>query len=227
MAHVFDTGLDKPQRTKVLEAVVSKLSVLKKTGMPAYYVPHLGIKMLPRLVRGEGDEKGLSMLAAAFDGQTPAFAIAVGRLLGEGAAIDPEEATGELDVVLYIASGHQGDLVTGRLIGDAGSTLSDTADPGIFTMLEHARQLLLGQELGVAGIRAMRFRDEDELGTFDNYSVWEQRYAVGLDLSVNSHRGITQLLLEIEGRHKLDGIPDGHAHDPLITTLSAIPPPES
>ncbi len=225
--HTYDTGLAKPQRTLVCEKLVEKLAPLKKTAVPAMYIADLGIKVLPRMLRGEGDEKGFSMLANAFNGQAPAIAIAVGRLQGEGSGTDSTEAQGDLDLALYVASTNQRGLVEGRLLGDIVASMSNAQDPGIFTMLEHARQLVMGQSLGLAGVGVLRFRDEDEVGTFDDYTVWEQRYTVELDLTVNPFRAVTKMLLEIETRNKLDGIPDGHALDPLITTITTIPPPES
>lgn len=225
MPQVFDTGLAVPQRTAIRDAIVARLAPLKKTAIPSAYIAANGVKTIPRPLRGEGDEDGLAMIANALNNQAPAILIAVGKLTYEKGGSEAIEARGELDVVVYVASGHQRSHDAGRLFGDAFASASNSNDPGIFTMLEHVRERLLGQSLGVAGVDVLRAVDEDEIFTGDDATIWEQRYTLDVDVKINPFRGITQVVTEIQGLHKLKpDIPDGHALDPLITTLADLEP---
>lgn len=220
----FDTGLAKPQRTLIRDSIVSRLGALLKTANPAGYIPAFGIRALPRSLRGPGDEEGFGALATELQQTAPCIALVLGRLDYEAVSIDATENSGKLEVIVYIVSRNARGVVEGRLFGDAVAGMSSTAEPGIFTMLEHVRELLIGQKLGVTGVGIMRPTFEDELATFADVTIWEQRYELEVDVDINPQRGITKKLLEIETRNKLDGIPDGHAHDPLITTVTTLDP---
>ncbi|MDQ3295076.1 MAG: hypothetical protein M3619_00640 [Myxococcota bacterium] len=224
MPHVYDTGLAIPQRTAIRDAILAKLAPLKKTAVPAAYVAANGIKTLPRPLRGAGDDDGMTMLANAMQGQAPAIAVALGRLTYEGGGTSSTEVGAELEVVLYVASAHQRSPDAGRLFGDVLASASNSNDPGIFTMLEHVRERVLGQSLGVAGVGVLVPAEEDEVYTGDDATIWEQRYTLSLDVPINPFRAVTQLLTSIQGEHELDEIADGHALDPLVTTIATIPP---
>jgi hypothetical protein len=216
MAHVFDTGLAKPMRTLIRDALVAQLAPLLKSATPAKYLR--AITTIARPYRGQGDEEGLGMIANALLGRAPAVAIALGRLPTERAGSLPTEMKGDLDVVLYVVSEHGRDLEEGRLYGDAIATGDDTADPGIWTMLEHVRERVAGQSLGIAGVDEPIHDLEDEALTAANATVWEQRYTIGVSIVLNPARDNDQMLLEIEGHHQVEGSEDGPPDlDPLIT----------
>lgn len=230
MPHAFDTGLDKPQRTKIRDAIIARLAPLKKSANPALYVSANGIKTLPRPFRGAGDDEGREMLAQELQGMAPGIAIALGRTSFEARGTSAVESGGELEIAIYVVSAHLKGLVEGRLYGDAIAAAANTNDPGLFTMLEHVRELLLGQELAIDGVGPLRPQEEDEVATFADFTVWEQRYLVDVDIEINPQRGITQLLESIQVNTQLDGIDDddtgsaGQLLKPLITTVANLPP---
>jgi hypothetical protein len=225
MPHAYDTGLLVSQRAAIRDALIARLAPLKKTAAVPGYIPANGIKTLPRPLRGQGDEDGLGMLAEVLKHQAPAIVIALGRLSYESGGGEAIEARAELEIAIYIASGHQHALDAGRLYGGALAAASNTNDPGIFTMLEHVRERVLGQSLGIVGVDVPRAVEEDEVFTGDDATIWEQRYTLALDVQINPFRAITQTVTEIEGLHKLKpDIPDGHTHDPLVTTLADLEP---
>lgn len=224
MPHTFDTGLDKPQRTKIRDAIIARLAPLKRAANPALYIPANGIKTVSRPFRGAGDVEMRGELAKTFQGLSPAIAIGIGRAAFGARGVSAIEAEATIEIGIYVASSHSRDIVEGRLYGDATAAAANTNDPGLFVLLEHVRQLLLGQELDIEGVGPLRPVEEDEVATFDDLTIWEQRYEVAVDVEINPFRAITQTVTEIEGRHSLSDIPDGHALDPLVTTLADLEP---
>lgn len=222
MPHVFDPGVD--QRKSIRNAIVARLGQLKRTANPPLYLQ--SIVTLPFPLRGD-DEKSIAALANALLGSAPAVAIALGRMEFTAGGGSAAESDGELEVVIYVASEYMGSTVEGRLYSDAAAAASSTVDPGVFVMLQHVRERLTGQELGVATVNELRAVEEDELLTLDNITVWFQRYRVTLDASVKPWRDVTQLVTSIEGKHQLDDIPDGTpGFDPLVNTVTNLDPPE-
>jgi hypothetical protein len=217
MGHTFDTGLAKPQRTLIREALIARLGADRK--LSRYVV---AVKPLPRTVRGEGDGDGLAMLQATLGAKAPALLIALGHKRTEALA-DPLENHGELEVVIYVASAHSRDLVDGRLAGDGVSASNLEADPGIEVALEHVEECVLGQALGIAGVKELRQTEEDEVATFAEFTVWFQRYTVEVERVIDPNRDETILVTSIEGRHRESGtsdVPDDSA--PQITPITTI-----
>ncbi|HWU91603.1 MAG TPA: hypothetical protein VN253_30255 [Kofleriaceae bacterium] len=224
MAHVYDTGLSTAQRTAIRDALITRLSPLLRTSTPALYLR--AIKTLARPVRGHDDAEAIqALIPHALLGQAPAIGIALGRATFDGAGSLPTENRGELDLALYVISQHHRDVTEGRLYGDPIAAGDVTADPGIWTMLEHARELVAGQDMGVDGVAEPRLVSEDEIITAADATVWEQRYTVGLTTVLNPSRGVTQLLLEIEGQHQVEGSDGGPPTlDPLVTLATLEEP---
>jgi hypothetical protein len=141
---------------------------------------------------------------------------------------DPLENHGELEVVIYVASAHSRDLVDGRLAGDGISSSNLEADPGIEVALEHVEECVLGQQLGITGVKEMRQTEEDEVATFAEFTVWYQRYTVEVERVIDPNRDETILVTSIEGRHQESGIPAGLPDgatdlDPLVTIANLDP----
>lgn len=221
MAHAFDTGLLIPQRQAIRDAVLARLDVLVKKPVGGLYVRAL--KTIPGELSG-GSESGLVEIAHHTQGELPAVLIALGgktptRIGGDGLEL---EVTYKLHV--YVASSHQKDDVVGRLYSDSIAAGDLRADPGLFTMLEHVEELLVGQELGLDGIGALVQTDEDELALFADLSVWHQEYEVPATKTINPQRGITQLLLSIQADHNLDTPTE--VVEPILTTITTLDPPE-
>lgn len=222
MGQTYDTGLATAQRTAVRSGIVARLAADTKL---ARYVA--AVKPLPRVMRGEGDGEGLAMIQAALGSKVPAILVALGRKRYEPLA-DPLETRGVLEVTLYVASAHARDLVDGRLAGDNVSAGDLEADPGIDTMLEHVEECLLGQQLGIAGTKEMRPTDEDEVATFAEFTVWEQRYELDVERVIDPNRDETILVTSIEGRHREQGTADVADDDvpeytPIVTVANLDP----
>jgi hypothetical protein len=142
MAHAYDTGLAKPQRTLIREAVMARLALLKK---PTLYLQ--AVVALPLKIQGRSDEEGISSLFEALNGAAPAVAVVLGR--GDVAAAGQSAAHTRktIELVVYVASNNSRGLVDGRLAGDPASAASNTADPGIETMAEHVSSCSSGSTL--------------------------------------------------------------------------------
>jgi hypothetical protein len=223
MAHVFDAGL--AQRGAIHDAIVAKLSPLLKSVNAQMYLRSIGT--MPRPFRGEGDEKGHAMLTQALLDQAPAIAIALGRMTMAAGGGDATESDSTLEIAIYCASQHLNGTVKGRLYSDAISAADTSADPGLFVLLQHVRELLAGQELDVDGVSELRGVYEDETETFDNITVWEQRYEVLVNTTVNRARGIAELLTSIQDKHSVDDGAASPVLNPFVTTVTDIDPEDS
>lgn len=193
MAHSFDTGLPRPQRTTLRNGAVALLSGLKRpTGYLQAVVPWGGV------VRGYTDDEGIDQLWRTLEGRSPAIAIALGDRTNEAIGMGGFNFKGTLELLVYFYSSHPRDLEAGRLSADAVAIASNTADPGLDVMLEHAEELLVGQRAGVsATIKQIRLAREEELRTEGGFSLWVQRYAVEVTRNINPHRGIELMLTEL------------------------------
>lgn len=238
--HTFDTGLPKPQRTLIREALVRRLAPLLKAAGGYLH----GIAELPRPLRSIAPEtEDNTILFRVLNGRAPAVAIALGKRTHESSGTLATEGRGTIEVFLYVASQHNRGLVDGRLAADVvsfGSASSvpvvapnKLADPGIEVMLEHVEQMLLGHSLEdedgdeLATIGELRETDEDELDTFEDVTVWQQRYEIAVDRIINPARDVTQLLLSIQGNHTESAMlavtPGTHELAPLITIATLSP----
>lgn len=217
MAHSFDTGIVKPQRTLIRDAIVERLSpLLRKNGRYAQ-----AIKAHSGIVRSGSDEE-LDMIADTTHGAAPYILVAVGKKSYSPRGMDGRRARfeGELEVVVYVCSKNlRGDLA--RLAGDAASSQSDNVDPGIEVMLEHVEELLIGfAPTGFTGtdpsatIHRLDPVEEDELAVGEDLIIYRQVYSVAVARDLVRAKGITQPLTKITTDHKPDGVPV--AAQPLI-----------
>jgi hypothetical protein len=218
MAQTFDTGHPKPLRAMLVGALASRFADIMR---PAGYV--VSVVVLPRQI-GAGDEEALGDLARAAQGRAPCIAIAVSGKKMRPVGLDATEAAADLEFSIYAVSDHARGIVDGRLYQDAAAADSK-ADPGIFALLEHIEERVHGAFLGVDGIDEPRQHDEDELATFDDVTVWVQRYRVNVERRINPDRAVTAPLLSIQAEHMGDAIPNGGALSPFVTTVSTLEAP--
>lgn len=217
MPLAFDTGLAKPQRTLIRDALIARLAPLKiAAGM---YLA--SVVTIPRPIRGDGDDLGLSELEKAAQATAPAVAIAIGGAKPEGGSLDGLEGFADVEIAIYVVSKHARDLNAGRLYGDAVSAASNTKDPGLFAMLEHVRERIHAQDLGVDGVEVPRWAGEDEVLTLEGVTIWEQRYTARAAVTINPDRDATTVMTEIEAQHEGDGI-SGPEDKPLATTRTTL-----
>jgi hypothetical protein len=229
LAHAFDTGLPLPQRTTIRDGIAARLAPLLKSN--GGYLA--AIVQLPAMMRDSRNDEDRDTMFRALNGRTPAIGIALGRRRTEASGTLATEARGVIDVGIYFASQHSRDLVSGRMAPDVVARANLVADPGIEVMLEHVEQLLLGHSLededgdALATIGELRATDEDEAGTADDLTVWEQKYEIAVERVINPARDVTQLLLSIQGDHTEAGMaavtPGTHELAPL-TTIATISP---
>lgn len=203
--HHFDSGMYRPLRSVIRHALIERLgSTPTGNGRPLLkasggYVAKIGA--LPRPLKGESDDE-LALLWIALQGATPALAVALGRM--DLSPIDGNESfVGELEVAVYALSRNLRAFVDGRLSPDVVAGGDPTADPGIETMLEHVRELLCGQELDLVGVHELRPKSEDEVVTDGEGSLWEQRFTVVVEASVNPQRASSDPVTAIESQDGL------------------------
>jgi hypothetical protein len=211
--HVYDHGGVKPQRTALRDALVARLSLLKR---PAMYLQ--AVVMLPTRINDPDD----GTLYAALNGRAPAIAIALGRGEAAGGGMPASSARKNIEIAIYVVSSHGRGNVEGRLAGDVSSAADVTKDPGVETMLEHVEELLLGRDLGIPGVAEIRPGTEDEVWSGEDMTIWEATYTVRVDRAINHNRLVTTLLTEIDTRHEVD---DADPDNPEAVNLTAIEAP--
>jgi len=223
--HHFDSGLHRPQRSVIRHALVERLaSTPTGNGRPMLkanggYLAKIGV--LPRPLKGDSDDE-LGFVWIALQGATPSLCVALGRM--DLTPIDGNESyLGELEIAIYALSKNLRAFVDGRLSPDVVAGGDAAADPGIETMLEHVREVLCGQELDVIGVHEIRPKYEDEVVTDGDGSLWEQRFSVLVETSVNPQRANSDLVTSIEAQHELDGL--DASGQPLVDTISFLEVP--
>lgn len=192
MAHSFDTGLLVPQRTLLRGAVVSRLSPLLKVN--GLYLDE--VKPFGRPLRGVLGQDELTDIAEATNGRA-CILVTVGAArfgpLGVNGLKDRWLA--DVELILYFGSNNARSLID-RVQLDPGAALSNTRDPGIEVMMEHARMLMLGVQIEDASKTIYRITpvSEDELDTGEDYVFWSQSYSVQFETSVKRYKSLTELM---------------------------------
>lgn len=208
MAHAFDTGLALPQRTVIRRGAVTLLSGLKR---PAGYLA----AVIPwgSVVRSYTDEVGVQELVDSMV-KTPSIAIALGDGASVRSGIGGFQSSKTIDLLVYVASGHQRNRLDGRTEIDVAATGNDHADPGLDIIMEHVAELLIGQRCGAhASIKQIVPDREEELFTSPALSIWLMTFKVEVKVIINEFRGVTQLLESIRWR--------------LATDPDEVPPPDA
>lgn len=195
MAHAFDTGDTQPQRTRIRQGVVSLLSGLKR---PTGYLMEVSPTKL--VVRSYRDEIGVAQLASLVN-RWPSIAVAVGDRQSNAKAIGGYQEQGQLDLLLYIASNNARPGVAGRQEIDSAGLASDIADPGLDIILDHVKELLIGQYVDAVGdIKQLKPDREEQLYTESSAEVWLQSYIITTMVQISEFRTVTQLLESIRFR---------------------------
>ena len=195
----FDTKLGKPLRGIIQDGVVQLLSPLD--GANGGYLAAL--EPTAQVLRGHQDDENFARLADLLGGRTPAILVGSGDT-DYAPAGETSEWRGTVTVPVYFVV----NAMAGRELRQAGTAQSyatRTADPGVFVMLEHARQLLAGQIPGNVGYSIARMRPtaERQLWDGDDVEIWEQLYTVAISYSLNAKRDITLELTQIETYSRL------------------------
>lgn len=226
MAHVFDTGLARAQRTLIRDGVVLLLSGLLRAngGYLQAVIPWGGV------IRGYTDEVGIDLLRAELTGRAPAIAVALGDRVSEPAGQGGFVVKGAIELTLYHYANHLRSLTAGRTAIDAAALANDTLDPGLDVMLEHAEELVIGQRVGAAAvtnpvgetkrstpsIKHIVPTREEELATDKTNTLWAQRFAVQVDRVINPKRSVVQMLEELRAVVRPSEVPDNVDPNPLL-----------
>lgn len=199
----FDTGLAAPQRTLLRAAILQQMQPLLKVN--GGFIKK--IASLPYAVGHSTDD--LAWIVEAIDYQVPAVIVALGKQEYESVGTTGLEWEGELEVVLYVASGNARDIVVGRLATDVQGQSDPTADQGIEATLELVmRQLVLGQQFGIATTHEFRATSEEPLVTFAEYTLWEQRYLTRVEVVIDPYRAVTQQAMTVDIQSTQQNIDD-------------------
>lgn len=196
MAHTFDNGLPKPQRTIVRTAVVELLQSMttKRGGFLQSVFPYGGV------IRGYTDLDGIDQFVASTQSAIPSIGVACGDASFNSSGTGGVNFTGELELTLFHFNNHPGDLLLGRLAADAAALEVDTRDPGIEVAMAIARDLIVSKRPGVGNdhaggsIKQIRPRSEEEIVTRTEFTIWAQRYSVMVTANINPNRGITEIV---------------------------------
>lgn len=226
--NVYDTDQALPERTVLRNAVIAKLApLLKSNGL---YLA--AIKPLAEKYKGAGDEEGLGDIARALQGQAPAILVALGDETYEPGGMPMTLRRATIELVVYFGSVNPRDIVQGRLENDVVAAADNTKDPGIETMLVHARSLLQGQDLGPDGIYEPDIVKAGPTHTGADFTVWEQTYHVQVDVDIQPWRrdvADPQIVVGIDNTvtRPDDAEPDyiGPEPSPTVLTETELDPP--
>lgn len=197
MTWAFDSGLPKPIRTLVRNAVLAKLAPLAKpTGFLEALVP-LGYD-----IAGPHDDHNIDMLVEELHGRSPAIAVALCDCHDSPAGA-PGFSKGALVVELYFVSSHLRDMTDGRVAGDPVAAASDAADPGLEVIMQLAWQLLFNAPMVLDDTKVDSKQraqplirvSETPIGSMKDFTLWKQKYTTQITLDVNLYRDVIQQLL--------------------------------
>lgn len=197
MAHAFDTGQTKPQRTRIQQGAVALLSGLKKSngGYLAEVMPFGFI--LHRDSHPDDVAQFVNALSRA-----PSIAVALGDRDSNTAGVGGYAERGEISMHVYFSSTNARGQQVGRQEIDTAGLASTAADPGLHVILDHAKELLIGQRAGAPGadIKQVRPSVERQLINDQAITIWEQIYKITVNVIISEFRTVHQLLESIRFR---------------------------
>lgn len=219
MPQSFDTGLAKPQRALIGDALVARLAPLKRSANPALYVTT--IERIPGPLRGDDEADYIKQVC---NGQTPAILVALSRKRYEPAGMvdQRDQYKASLTFLVYVVSDHQRSPDLARMAGDAASAASNQKDPGLETMLEHVEELLLGYQVTDASQTVYQAIPVEERELFHTLemTVWEQEYQLAVQRDLKRDKGLTETLQTVDTGSNLY---DGGTQNPIAKPLTTIP----
>lgn len=217
VSRTYDTGLDKPQRAFLRDSIVEALAPLTKAedAYIAAVIPYW------RRVQSKQD---VGLLLAELEGKDPAIAVVIGRATYSGLGVDgrKDQYSKEAQVFVYFMSCNlRGPGAA--LTGDVRSELDDTKDPGVEVMMEQADQLLVGfqpPDDGRGTIYKLVPKEEDEVDTDSDFTIWEKTFGVRLDCRIDRRRAITQAHTLLHSEISEERVPEDA--NPLVIHESEV-----
>lgn len=212
---LFDHALGKPLRALVQDAIVNLLARLDVAN--GGYL--LAIEPTTTQIHGiaGGDEQGLALLYDQLRGRAPAILVTTCDKSYSPAG-DSFRWLGKLNVEIYFFVNSLRSRIA-RLAGDVVSDFDPLADPGIYVIMEHVEELLIGQNPGgtLGQIKELRPVAENQIAGDDEVEIWRQVYSVVLARSINDKRDIDLELREIATYHRLADH-QADTDEPIVTT---------
>lgn len=195
----FDTGLGKSQRAIVQDAMIELLSRLHRDN--GGYLR--AIEPTSTVIRGVDDDQGIGLVYDQLKGQAPAIVIATGDKEYKPAG-DTDRWEASLTVHVYALVNSMRSRIA-RTAGDVVAAADPMADPGVFVILEHVEQLLIGTDPGgTKGVlKRVRPQAEHRIDGDLALELWEQRYTVWAGRTINSNRDIDLELKAFETYSRL------------------------
>lgn len=195
MAHAFDSGLARPQRTLVRDAVIAGLDELRRAsgGYLAEVVP-----LAVPLVFTDGEEAWHFLDVVR--GRSPVAGVALGSRDFSAHGTGASEWHGELEVLVYLASAAKRSHLA-RVAGDVVSDASDQAEPGLEVIAAHVFERLAGRYFDSSTGGILRPQRERIAYFGADYTVIEQVYQLQLVTDVNPARDLVQVLETIRAAH--------------------------
>jgi len=190
----FDGGAGKPQRAIVIDAITTMLAPL--------HADHGGylqaIEGSTELAKGPDDEVACADIVAQLNGRCPGILVSTGDMDFETAG-DVDRWKSPLKVHLYFFTNHMRHRFDGRGTADIVAYADGRADPGVFTAMEHARNLICAQRAGgaLSQIKDLRPMTERRISTDGEKEIWEQIYVVLVSHTINTKRNLKLELLQI------------------------------
>lgn len=198
--HKFDTGKTVPQRTRIQQGAVQLLSGLKKSN-GGYLVE---VMAFPFTLKPTTSNDDAAQFVTALS-RAPSIAVAVGDRDSEVRGIGGFQEWGDIELLVYFSSNNARNMQVGRMEIDAAGLADLTADPGLHVVMEHAKELLIGQRAGAPGsdIKQIRPVKEEEIWTAQPITIWLQTYKITVLTQISEFRTVTQLLESIRFRAAL------------------------
>lgn len=198
--HRFDTSKTVPQRTRIQQGAVQLLSGLKKSN-GGYLVE---VMAFPFTLKPTTSNDDAAQFVTALS-RAPSIAVAVGDLEAETTGIGGYGEIGDIELLVYFSSTNARNMQIGRMEIDTAGLADLTADPGLHVVMEHAKELLVGQRAGAPGadIKQCRRVREEEVWTAQPITIWLQTYKIRVMTQIAEFRTVTQLLESIRFRAAL------------------------
>lgn len=145
MRRPFAGGHDRPQETRIAEAIIARLSLLHRDA--GLFLAHVGeAPVMPSRI---SDRESWDSLVRQMNTRAPAALVIIdsARTKAGEMSTDRDDWERTYDVTIAVFSSHRRDLVLGRLNPDAVSEAESSKDPGLRAACELIDSLLLGFSL--------------------------------------------------------------------------------
>lgn len=198
MPRTFDTGHASPQRKLIADKIVEALTPFLKPGLGGAADGFLeALIAIGYRVDRSDEDYAIDLLWKDLRGRSPAIAVAPLDLRVTQAG-GPGRAQGELEIEIYVCSSHRRDTTEGRMSGDAIAAGDDTADPGIWAVLELVWSRLFDIKMGIATVHELKLEREAEIINDADKAIWKMQWSVVVGRDANLYRGLTQLFTNVK-----------------------------